>query len=114
METKQQYIESLFCAIISKLDTNNEKKIKLYKNLCYAINSEGFNISFSEINFDKRHSIYDPIISEYNNFFENKNPFGRNFELIRKIGDGSFGVVFEVKSLLDNHKYAVKKTVPKG
>ena len=38
----------------------------------------------------------------------------KKFEIIREIGFGGFGKVIEVKSIIDNGKYAVKKTYPKG
>ncbi len=57
MIIRQQYIQSLLCAIISELDPNNEKKIKLYNNLCNAINSEGFNIRFNEIDFSNNNTL---------------------------------------------------------
>ncbi len=57
---------------------------------------------------------YNSVIIEYNNCFENKNHFNRNFEVVREIGFVGFGKVFEIKSLLDSHKYAVKKTITKG
>jgi hypothetical protein len=114
MVIRQKYIESLFCAIISEFDQNIEMKSKLYKNFCNAINSEGFDIPFDEMSFNNK-TCYDSIISEYNNCFENKqNPFSRDFEIIKEIGVGGFGKVFEVKSLLDNHNYAIKKTYPKS
>jgi hypothetical protein len=114
MVIRKKYIESLFYAIISELNPNNEKRSKLYINLCNAINSEGFDFTFSEIKFDNETS-YDYIISEYNNCFENKqNPFSRNFNIIREIASGGFGKVFEVESLLDLNKYAIKKTYPKS
>jgi len=121
MVLRQKYIESLFCAIISELDPNN-KKNKLYMNLCNAINNEGFDIKFSERN----DLIYDHIIDEYNKCFEksiqkqndiqneDNNEFEKKYEIIREIGIGGFGQVFEVKNLLDNHIYAVKKTYPKS
>ena len=49
MAIRQKYIESLFCAVISELNLNNDKKNKLYISLCNTINSEGFKITFSEI-----------------------------------------------------------------
>jgi hypothetical protein len=114
MVIREKYIESLFCAVISELDTNNEIKNKLYISFCNAIISEGFNITFSEITFDNNTS-YDLIITEYDNCFENKqNIFSRNFEIIGEIGFGGFGAVYEVKSILDSHRYAVKKVYPKG
>jgi hypothetical protein len=114
MVIREKYIESLFCAIISELDPNNEKRSKLYSNLCNAINSEGFEITFSGINFDNKTG-YEYIIHEYNNCFENKkNPFSRDFKIIREIASGSFGKVFEVKNLLDVNKYAIKKTYTKS
>jgi hypothetical protein len=121
MVIRQNYIESLFCAIVTELDQNNFEKNKLYKNLCNVINSEGFNITFSEIDFVNKIS-YDSLISEYNNCFEKsirkqnnnkkKTEFEKKFDIIKKIGFGGYGEVFEVKSLLDNQKYAVKKTYP--
>ncbi len=87
-------------------------------NFCNAIYAEfdyeGFDFTFSEINFDNKTS-YDYIIGEYSNCFENKqNPLSRDFEIIREIGSGGFGKVFEGRSLLDNHRYAIKKTYPKS
>jgi hypothetical protein len=114
MVIRHKYIESLFCAVILELNSNNVTKNKLYISLCNVINSEDFNITFSEINFDNNIS-YESIISEYNNCFENKqNSFSRDFEIIREIGAGGFGKVFEVKSILDDHKYALKKIIPKS
>ena len=116
MFIRLKYIESLFCAIITELNPNNEDKSKLYKNLCNAINKrfEGIDIVFDEINFNNN-TCYDFIINEYSNCFNNKlKPFSRDFEVIREIGFGGYGKVFEVKSLLDNEKYAIKKTYPKS
>ncbi len=91
MVIRLQYIQSLLCAIISELNQNNEKKIKLYNNLCNAINSEGFNIQFNEIEFSDNNTSYNSVIIEYNNCFENKNHFNRNFEVVREIGFVGFG-----------------------
>ncbi len=108
MVIRKKYIESLFCAVILELDSNNEMKNKLYTNLCNVINNEGFNILFSEIDFDNNSS-YEPFIAEYNNCFdltqkqmEYNNEFKKKFDIIKELGVGGFGKVFEVKNLLDN------------
>jgi hypothetical protein len=121
MVFRQKYIESLFCAVISELDPDNNTKNKLYMSLCNAINNEGFNIKFSEIN----DLSYD-FINEYNNCFKksiqkennvqdkDNNELEKKFKIIREINSGGFGKVFEVKNLLDNYTYALKKTYPKS
>jgi len=52
------------------LRPNNEIKIKLYDNLCNAINSEGFNIPLNQITLDNN-TRYEKVISEINSCFKN-------------------------------------------
>jgi hypothetical protein len=123
MVIRQQFIESLFCTIITELELNyenNDNKNKLYQNLCSAINSEGFNIPFNNITDYKN---FESFISEYNNCFEklqqkqsqqNGNEFEDKFSMIREIAKGGYGVVYEVKSKIDQNNYAIKKSIPKG
>ncbi len=113
MESKQRYIESLFCAIM-ELEPNFEKKNKLYRNLCNAINSEGLDIPFNDI-IDNNN--YESLIKEYKNFYEkskdNQNDI-RDFDIIERTGSGGFGEIFKVISKIDKQIYAIKKTLAKS
>jgi len=121
MFIRQQFIKSLFHKIITELESyyGNNNKNKLYQNLCTAINSEGFNITFNNICDNKNYELF---ISEYNNCFEklqeqnqqNSNEFEEKFSIIREIGRGGYGVVYEVNSKIDQSIYAVKKTITKS
>jgi hypothetical protein len=111
MVIRQQFIESLFCAVVSELGQNSDMNFELYQNLCNAINNKGFTIIFKNYNL-LANSNYEPLINEYRNCFDNKqnSTFDRNFEVIRKIGFGGFGDVYEVKCLIEDQTYAIKKT----
>jgi hypothetical protein len=125
MGIRYEYIESLFCAIISELGQNKTISNKLYTNFCDVIIREGFHIPFSQINFDSDIH-YEKFINRYNDCYENlsqkqsnqlnedHNEFEEKFEIIKKIASGGYGEVYEVKSLVDDHYYAVKKTYIKG
>ena len=39
----------------------------------------------------------------------NSNKFSSDFEIISKLGEGSFGEAFKVRSLIDGNVYAIKK-----
>jgi len=63
------------------------------------------------INLNKKNEI----IPDLQNFISNENKSSKigtsiiDFKIICELGKGSYGIVFKVKSLLNNNVYALKK-----
>ncbi|XP_055382662.1 membrane-associated tyrosine- and threonine-specific cdc2-inhibitory kinase [Condylostylus longicornis] len=68
-------------------------------------NSSVLQISFRDTSCHEE-EIYSPYYDQSNN----ETYFEQCFELVSKIGEGSFGEVFKVRSKEDGHLYAVKKS----
>uniref|UniRef100_A0A1B0BSV7 Protein kinase domain-containing protein n=1 Tax=Glossina palpalis gambiensis TaxID=67801 RepID=A0A1B0BSV7_9MUSC len=61
-------------------------------------------------NSDNKYSDYESTSNSRQNF---SSSFQRDFDMVRLLGRGSFGVIFEVKSKKDGYRYAIKRiTLP--
>jgi hypothetical protein len=117
------FFETLLWSLVSVIEKNNERKINLIDTIVETISIQCERLPYNDSNIKQQNfsSQFDEIFVMYLNSYESykssdkfntnlqQGRYSKSFTEVRKISKGGYGKVFEVKSKIDNAKYALKK-----